>query len=197
VIREKLVIVHATVPREGEKDNGDAIVIRQSEQRHMVAIVDALGHGPKAAAVSERASEYLAEVDIEGEKLDAAAVMEGLHGALKGTRGAACLIGILEERRLEVCGVGNVELRCVGSSIPVVLMPGILGVSVRQIRALAGTLRLGSRVYVFSDGISRRAPFTELSRLSLDEACQSLLSNHRHTHDDASAVLLQYEERSK
>jgi negative regulator of sigma-B (phosphoserine phosphatase) len=188
------MIVHATVPREGEELNGDAIVIRRGEKRELVAVVDALGHGPKAAAVSDRAREYLAEVDVE--KLDAAAMMEGLHDALRGTRGAACLISLFQDRQIEVCGVGNVELRCVGSSIPVVLMPGILGVSVRQIRALAGTMRTGSRVYVFSDGISRRAPFTELTRLSMDEACQSLLANHRHAHDDASAVLLQYEGRN-
>jgi negative regulator of sigma-B (phosphoserine phosphatase) len=189
----KLVIVHASLPCEGERLNGDTIVIRQGETRQMVAVVDALGHGPKAAAVSDRAREYLAEVDVE--KLDAGAVMEGLHDALKGTRGAACMVSIVDEQRIEVCGVGNVELRCVGSSIPVVLSPGILGVSVRQIRAVAGTLKPGSRVYVFSDGISRRAPFIELSRLPLDEACQSLFSHHRHAHDDASAVLFQYEER--
>ena len=193
----KLAIVHGTLPCDGENANGDAIVILRGKQRCMVAIVDALGHGPTAAAVSERARDYLVAIEVDAERLDPATVMEGLHGALKGTRGAACLIGVVQDRRIEVCGVGNVELRCVGSSIPVVLMPGILGVSVRQIRALGGTLKAGSRVYVFSDGISRRAPFTELSRLSMDEACQSLLNHHRHSHDDASAVLLQYEERGK
>lgn len=189
----RLVIAQASLPCEGEPVSGDAVIVRRTETRALIALVDALGHGHKAAVVAEQAVQALAELSLE--KADAAGVMTELHERLRGTRGAAALVCIVDGMHVEVCGVGNVELRSVGAHVPVVLMPGILGVGVRQIRALSGTLAAGARLFVFSDGISRRAPFSELARVSPQTACQSLIERFRHSHDDASAVVVHYEEQ--
>ena len=123
-------------------------------------------------------------------ELDAVGVMRGLHSALRGTRGACATICLIRGTALEGCGVGNVEMRCVGVSVPVVLTPGIVGVQLRKPRGFAGVLPPRAWCFLFSDGVSRRAPFAELAKLTPQDACQFLMRKHRHSHDDASVVVL-------
>ena len=120
----------------------------------------------------------------------AVGVMRGLHSALRGTRGACATICLIRGRALEACGVGNVEMRCIGASVPVVLTPGIVGVQLRKPRAFSGLLPPHAWCFLFSDGVSRRAPFAELARLTPQDACQFLMRKHRHSHDDASVIVV-------
>ena len=54
-------------PREGESVNGDAVIVRRHGDAVLVAVVDALGHGPKAAEVAEASTEWLAAAhDVGG-----------------------------------------------------------------------------------------------------------------------------------
>ena len=185
-----LEIVHGSVPRVGEIANGDAVVVRHFDGGALVAVIDALGHGPKAADVADLAASMLAAVPLDAGSRGVLGIFDLVHDALRGSRGAAAMICVVEQDRIEGCGVGNVELRCAGVSLPVVLSPGILGVGKVRMRPFAGRLNPGCRLYMFSDGISRRAPFTELARLSGDEACRELLDRYRRNHDDASVLVL-------
>ncbi len=87
-----IAVEHLIVPRAGETESGDAVVVRHGEGRSMVAVVDALGHGPAAAAVARSAIECLNET-----KLDESVVtmMERLHHHLRGSRGAAVMVCLL------------------------------------------------------------------------------------------------------
>jgi phosphoserine phosphatase RsbX len=185
-----LHIVHRTLPREGEIANGDAVVVRRFEGGALIGIIDALGHGHKAAEVADLATAKLAELSLDRGPRDVLSILDAVHHALRGSRGAAAMICVVQEDRIEGCGVGNVELRCAGVSLPVVLSPGILGVGKVRLRPFTGRLNPGCRLYMFSDGISRRAPFTELAQLSADEACRELLDRYRRNHDDASVLVL-------
>jgi phosphoserine phosphatase RsbX len=187
-----LLIASASLPKDGERVSGDRIMIRHYAEGSMIAVVDVLGHGPKASGVADLAAAYLHELDSLP-RAGPSSVLEGLHGALRGTRGAAAMVCVIKGDGIEGCGVGNVELRSVGVSMPVVLTPGILGAKVRQYRAFAGRLSAGAVVFVFSDGISRHSPFQKLSRFGVEKACRALIDEHRHSHDDASAVVLAYE----
>jgi negative regulator of sigma-B (phosphoserine phosphatase) len=188
-----LVIAHETRPKYGEVANGDAVVIRRHAGGALLAIVDALGHGPRAESVARVASAYLGELPAVPDA-DAEVVMRGLHAALQGTRGAAATVCLIRGRTLEGCGVGNVELRCVGAAVPVVLNPGIVGVHLRRVQVFSGELAPNSRCFLFSDGVSRRAPFSEIARLSPAEACAVLIAKHRHDHDDASVAVVAVKE---
>jgi phosphoserine phosphatase RsbX len=187
---DALVIAHQSRPKSGETANGDAIVVKKYPEGVLVAIVDALGHGPRAEAVAKLAHDHIMQTYGTFPEEDVVSVMRRLHSALRGTRGACATICLLRGRVLEACGVGNVEMRCIGVSVPVVLTPGIVGVQLRRLRAFSGVLPPSAWCFLFSDGISRRAPFSELSKLTPHDACQALMRTHRHSHDDASVIVV-------
>jgi len=185
-----LVIAHQTKPRSGETSNGDAVVVMSYADGVLVAIIDALGHGPRAEEVAKLAYDHITETYAAFPEEDVVGVMRRLHSALRGTRGACATICLIRGTALSACGVGNVEMRCVGASVPVVLTPGIVGVQLRRPRAFGGVLPPSARCFLFSDGVSRRAPFAELAKLTPHDACQSLMRTHRHSHDDASVIVV-------
>ena len=65
-----------------------------------------------------------------------------------------------------------------------------LAEQLRQPRGFSGVLPPSAWCFLFSDGVSRRAPFAELSKLTPQDACQSLMRKHRHSHDDASVIVV-------
>jgi len=184
----KLIVSHVTRPKTGEVANGDSLVVRVSDTHSLLAVVDALGYGPPAAEAAERAVRYLEAVDVAQ---DVRAIMSGLHSELRHSRGAAAMICRITQSgrsaHVEGCGVGNVELRTSSSSLPVVLSPGILGGSVRQFRVFHG--ELPTRLVFFSDGISARFAIDSLRRLTPQEACARLMSEHGRSHDDATVLI--------
>ncbi len=190
----EIVIVHETRPRRGEIANGDTVIVQHHPEGTLLAVVDALGHGPRAEEVAKLAAGYFEQVADSFANNDAESLMRGLHSALHGTRGAAVTLAMIRGATIEACGVGNVEMRCVGASIPVTLSPGIVGVKLQRLRTFSGTLRPKARCFVFSDGVSRRAPFTEVARLTPKVACSTLISSHGYDHDDASVAVVAVEE---
>ena len=185
----KLAIAHQTAPCSGEISSGDAAVIRDEDDVTMLALVDVLGHGPEAAQVAAIAVRYLSSAPLA----TAAGVMVGLHDALRGTRGAAAAVCLLRDDRLDGCGVGNVEVRVLGSPVAILLTPGIVGQRMHRLREFSGRLATGDRLVCFSDGIQSQTPFSELRRLPPKEACTIIMKNHRRSYDDATVVVADVE----
>ena len=52
----KVTVEHLSLPKEGERLNGDAVVVHRYERGTLVSLIDALGHGEYAAAVAKTAS---------------------------------------------------------------------------------------------------------------------------------------------
>jgi phosphoserine phosphatase RsbX len=178
-------VAHATAPARGEIRCGDAAFVREEADATMLALIDVLGHGPEAARVAELAVGHLRTVPIKRAK-DA---MLTLHEALRGTRGAAASIAVIRGRRIDGCGVGNVEIRVLGTPVPVLLSPGIVGQRIVSLREFEAELVDGDRVVFFSDGISSRVPLAELRPLAPRDACAAILKQHRRDHDDATVVI--------
>jgi phosphoserine phosphatase RsbX len=182
---------HRSLPRHGEHECGDIAVVRASAQLTLLAVIDALGHGPHAAAAAAIAAEHLAETSLDQGLI---MLMEGLHAALRGSRGAAGMIVLLEpDGRLQGCGVGNVELRTVGTRVPAVLTPGILGASINRLRTFEGRVAVGDRLVIFSDGISSRMELERLRGLAPGAACDALMTQYRRTHDDSTVLVTDLE----
>ena len=185
----KFTVHWATRPCRGEA-NGDGVFVKQSGTRTVFAVIDALGHGPIAAHASSAAIRYL---DGVVQPLGAGELLSGLHGALRGTRGAGAMIGVFDRGTLEAAGVGNVALRVFGCRFDATATPGILGARMRDVRTTAGKLTAGARVVVFSDGIPQRADF----RMALDargaNACERILREHSVAYDDASVLVADVE----
>lgn len=180
-------LAYVTRPCEREFENGDAIVVRNDDRRLLFAVIDALGHGKHAAEAAR-----LARAVVEESSLDESVqqILERMHLGLAGTRGAAALVCKVEDFRLEGCSVGNVEMRVHGTTVPVVLSPGVLGIRVRTYRVFRAELSENTRIIAHSDGISPRFSARELASLSAEQACQKLLHEHGRPHDDASVLIV-------
>lgn len=173
-------------PRVGEVENGDAVLVRTTTAGVLVSVVDALGHGPKAAEVSRKACEYLAETT----DVTAHGIVHGLHRSLHGTRGAAALVLHITKTKLEVCSVGNVELRSTNPKLPFILTPGVLGLRLRQPKTSEADVT-PHRYVLFTDGISGRFDLKTLPIQPSEALVTHIFGTHRHTHDDASVVVVE------
>lgn len=186
----KLSHSHICVPKIGEDVNGDAVVIRQDGPVTLIAVVDALGHGPGAALAAQVAVEELNVVALDK---NVQWVIERVHEKLHGTRGAAAMVCLYNGQKIQGCSVGNVEMRSRGTRVPVMLTPGILGARVRSYRIFESPLAPHDRLVIFSDGISSHLSIDEMHRLSPREACQAIMDRYRRNHDDATVLVADVE----
>jgi negative regulator of sigma-B (phosphoserine phosphatase) len=182
-----LLTSHISIPKPGERANGDAVLVRRDALGNsLLAVIDGLGHGPGAAEASRAAVDHLQEAQLSSplEQL-----MRSLHGALKGTRGAVGTVCVIDGQRLRACAVGNVQLMCANCSVPLVLSAGVLGHSVAKFRIGECMVRVGARLALISDGVSTRFRLEELRGLAPEEACKTIMDRHRR-HDDDATVLI-------
>jgi negative regulator of sigma-B (phosphoserine phosphatase) len=187
----RITTEHITRPCDGHDRSGDVVVVRVTEAAALIAVIDALGHGPKAADIAELAARQLLATPLDEEMMR---TMARLHEALHGTRGAAAMVAVLRGGAIEGCGVGNVELRSLGGSVPVVQSPGILGVRVRRYNVFSARLEPGTRLVLFSDGISAHVQVAQTEQMEPREACESIFRGYRRAHDDASVLVVDVEE---
>lgn len=176
-----------SVPRVGELESGDAVVVREEGDARLLVLIDALGHGASAARVAHQAVTSLAECHLQSDPIT---IMSTLHEVLRGTRGAAVTVLRLQALEVEGCMVGNVDVRTVGARLPALALSGVVGIRLPKLRSFRGALAPGARVFVHSDGISRRAPFDRLAALGAAQACEEALASHRHEHDDSSIIAI-------
>ena len=186
----KVAAEHLIIPKTGERVSGDAAIFRRAGDVVLFAVIDGLGHGPRAAEAADSGIAYLLEAALEG---DVATLMHGLHRSLAQSRGAAAMVCRWQGGRLQGCGVGNVELATIRTRVPVVLTPGIVGGSVRVLRPFEGPAPSGSRFVLYSDGISSRFSNEEVGLLPRGEACRRLMEKHRKAHDDATVMVVDVE----
>jgi phosphoserine phosphatase RsbX len=183
---------YRTSPKVGERENGDAVAVRREDGAITLAVVDGLGHGPLAAMASAAALECMAGLPLTTDIED---LMHAVHAALRGTRGAAASVcqmvrGLSPDSvSFAFCGVGNVDVRCFGAKLPILLSPGVLGARVQSFRICRGELPVGARLVLFSDGISQRSPLESLRSLSPEAMCDTLMRQHRKPDDDASVLV--------
>ena len=120
-------------------------------------------------------------------------IMRGAHRALTGTRGAAATLCMIRDGGMEACAVGNVELRSGDLRIPLVTSPGILGTRVAKFRTCVQRITKPGRLILFSDGISSRVRFEELSHLEPQAFCEQILVEHRRDYDDSTILVADLE----
>jgi negative regulator of sigma-B (phosphoserine phosphatase) len=180
-----------TVPRDGERENGDTALVRRDGESMLIAVIDALGHGPPAAQAAGVGKAYLSAAPLDrGVRY----VVEGLHDQLRGTRGAAAMLLLVQAGQLEGCGVGNVALRSYRARIPALLTPGVLGgAPLQRLRVFSAELSPGDRLVVHSDGIVARFDDEASKRASALETCRAIMERHRRPHDDATVLVTDVE----
>ncbi|MFC8454784.1 ATP-binding protein [Kitasatospora sp. NPDC057223] len=121
----------------------------------LVMSCDGLGHGPMAALAAQAAVQAFRT----GTARTPEQVIEEVHRALRGTRGAAIAAARLEpDGRVLFCGIGNIAASIVttGSRANLLSHPGIVGHQMRQLRTYEHQLPAHGALVMHSDGLSER-----------------------------------------
>ena len=138
-----------------EADSGDAFVVAPFDAGVLIAVLDGLGHGSRAAFAARTAQQALLE--RPGDPVER--LLSACHDALRRTRGAVVSLAAVDRAGgLTWAGVGDVEAAIVRrrSSQPARVLAaagGILGHSLPEIRPDSETLAPGDVLVFATDGI--------------------------------------------
>lgn len=180
-------------PFAGEVVSGDLpLVFTLGDGGTRAVLIDVAGHGPEAASVAERVG-GLGVLTSAASPTD---VVHGLHGALRGGRGASVVVVDVdgEGRSCKLVAVGGILLRVFGPhAVEVVAQPGMVGEHLPTLRPTACALSHGDVVVIASDGVRRGglyglapskllAPPARLARQVVEELGRP--------HDDATCIVL-------
>ena len=182
----------ASRPHPEESICGDIWTVDWRHGICRVAIVDGLGHGPLAWAAAEAARESLAAHP----ELNCIDSLRLCHLALKGTRGAAMSLALIDPAndRLTFAGVGNVDGRLIVPGKTHRLTPdrGIVGSTFPTVRPIELHLPARWHFALFSDGIGSRfaLPLSgDEPALDLTSLAHQLLLEWARKTDDATVLI--------
>lgn len=171
---------------------GDAVIDVRAEGWHLLAVVDALGHGPDAALSADAARK--AAEGSTGQPL--AGVFEAVHRALPRLRGVVMSAVLLDQEGASFAGVGNVEVFAPeGISRPISLA-GTLGGGSYRFRSFPLKLEVGQRWALASDGIKARegsALFAKHRASPAKEALDAMVEQASRPHDDVAVLIIDVE----
>jgi anti-sigma regulatory factor (Ser/Thr protein kinase) len=180
---------------EGETACGDAWRIAESENSIGVMVADGLGHGPLAAEASLAVCKAYSNAPFD----EPSRIMEGLHRAASGTRGAAaaCVILRIPSRKAAYAGVGNICGRIVTSerSEGMVSHNGTLGVQLLRTQQFEYDWPENSRVVMHSDGLATKwslQDYPELSRRHCATIAAVLYRDFSRKRDDVTVLVATY-----
>ncbi|CAL9388376.1 ATP-binding protein [Streptomyces sp. Tu 3180] len=191
-----------TRPISGERMCGDTWSVRTANGHGPDALLlmmcDGLGHGPLAARAAERAGSAFRE----STRTSPADVLQDVHQNLRGTRGAAVAIALVDvaARRVRLSGVGNVTalVATADTRHGLLSMPGIVGVQMPRPRTFEAAFPPGAALVMHTDGLSGRwkpADFPGLFAQAPVVAAAQILNQAAVRRDDAGVVVAAYRQR--
>jgi serine/threonine protein phosphatase PrpC len=178
----------------GETQSGDRCVVKTSENRTLIGVIDGLGHGSEAADAAAAAAEVLETFAHES----VGALMQRCHERLRDTRGAAITLMVFDTAvgELQWVGAGNVAAALLHiessgrrSCQELLVRGGMAGSLLPSTEASRLAITRSDVVVVatdglhpgFADGIGRGEPPQQLA--------ERLLAQYRTAHDDALVVV--------
>jgi serine phosphatase RsbU (regulator of sigma subunit) len=140
-------------PIRGEEIAGDAWALRLNDEGLGVVVADGLGHGVMAARAS---AEAISAFRLAAESAPAA-VLNRIHAALKGTRGAAVSVACLDRRgTVRYAGLGNISGAIVRADKPVLMVShnGTAGYQTPRLQEFSYSVPEESLLVMHSDGLT-------------------------------------------
>ncbi|MFC4117209.1 SpoIIE family protein phosphatase [Nonomuraea zeae] len=172
---------------------GDAFACFDTDETAMAMVCDGLGHGELAAEASRRALRTFQE---HGE-LPPVPLLERLHRALDGSRGAAVAVARLDRASglVRYAGIGNISGWIVNPEgrQGLISLAGIAGRHSRTLREYTYTAPPHSMIVMHSDGLSARwdiAAFPGLTSRTPAVVAATLLRDAGTHRDDACVLAL-------
>jgi anti-sigma regulatory factor (Ser/Thr protein kinase) len=187
------------LPIESEEVCGDAWAIHQTNARALIMVADGLGHGGYAAEASQAA------VRVFENHIDSgpAAMIERMHAALRGTRGAAVAVTEIDRRRRMVrhAGAGNICGRILSGEADrgMVSSNGTVGLEISRIQEFIYPWPDNGLLILHSDGLSSRWGLKDHPGLAQRHPALIagvLFRDHRRIRDDNAVVVITEPRRS-
>jgi anti-sigma regulatory factor (Ser/Thr protein kinase) len=149
----RIALGSVSVPKAGEEVCGDGFQFHEETGFATLMVADGLGHGPAAAECAIAAGAAFQEFHSAGP----VELLAAIHGALRGTRGAAVAVARLdfELRTIRYAGIGNIAGEVWDASGKhMVSHAGIVGQNLGTVREYTYGWPQDSVVLLYSDGIS-------------------------------------------
>ncbi len=181
-------------PYLGQRVSGDTVVIEHRDDILFLAIVDALGHGPQANAVANKAEQFLCN-NWSSDVLD---TMQRLHSDLKETIGAGAGLCVVDRitRKARYIGVGNTVLRTFGSQATrLISSDGIIGSRFRTPAVQTVSLNESGIILMYTDGVSDRFDVEQYPQIHYHSAsaiARKIVDSFGKPYDDATCMAIRY-----
>ena len=187
------------LPVAAEEMCGDAWAVHQSRERALIMVADGLGHGQYAAEASAEAAKIFENYADSSP----AEMIERMHAALRGTRGAAVSVAeVLWGRHIvRYAGVGNISGRIFsGAAVRnMVSHNGTVGLEARNIEEFTYPWLEDGLLILHSDGL---ATYWNLDGYPALRGRQPVLiaavlfRDHNRVRDDSTVVVIREARRS-
>ena len=183
----------------GESLSGDAVVAVEVGDRFLLAIIDALGHGPFASGVAQKVVAYFES--FSGEDLEAAVRdVDGMLRSGGSASGAALGVAFVEQSgEVRYVGVGNTVARIVsagGEQRQLVSKDGTAGQIMPTPAEQGARLHRGELLVLTTDGIqSRLGRDTERSQIFAGSAYNiavGVVRLYGKDYDDAACLVYRH-----
>ena len=173
---------------------GDAGLIRALDGQVFLSVIDVLGHGEPAHQLAQVCVAYLDKHC----RWAPAALMNGLHKHILGSRGVVASIGHVDEKTgiFKYSSVGDTTVRKIGAqNASGVSEPGIVGYRMRTPQERTMLLTDGDLLLLYTDGISSHFELPEeLSphTAAAETAARAVVARFGKPSDDALCIALRY-----
>jgi len=181
-----------SIPVQGETECGDGWISKSESQGISIMVSDGLGHGPQAAAATREAKRiFMARSNATPTQL-----LEDIHRGIRGTRGAAIAIALLDEKKghVDYCGVGNISGVIIGQKMQyMVSHSGTIGHTATRFRSFSYAWPEDSIIVMYSDGLQTRLTldgYAGLARRSTALIAGLLYRDFKRGRDDATVVTI-------
>lgn len=172
-------------------ENGDAIILRQWDGHALTGVIDGLGHGPFAKKAAQAARQYI-EQHFDQPLMS---LFRGVDRTCRATRGVVMALARfdLDQQKLAIASVGNVEVRLMGSNrSSVIVRRGILGLNAPAPVIAEHPWTSSSILVVHSDGLQAHwqwEGFRDLMREDPGVIALQILRKLGRMDDDATVVV--------
>jgi negative regulator of sigma-B (phosphoserine phosphatase) len=184
-------------PMAGELESGDLQVVAPFPGGVLVAAIDGLGHGDRAAFAARRAGSVLAAEAARPVR----ALMESCDAALRDTRGAVLTIASIDAVRgqLTWIGIGNVDAvlwraDSGAGRIHEAIVPrnGVVGYQLPPMREATLSILRGDMLVFATDGVRHGFASDPPLPATAQEHADHVLRTHGKTTDDALVLVVKY-----
>jgi len=187
------------VPKRGEQFCGDAWAVAPGHFQNSVMIVDGLGHGIHAFDAANAALRSF----WEHARARPEAILNALHQALPGTRGAVAGVADIDwdKRQLRWAGAGNIAGTLVpieGKASSLVSHTGTVGQNITRFQEFTHAWPDQGLLILHSDGLSSRwtlEPYPGLTRKDPSLIAGVLYRDFANRHDDVVVLVARERER--